>query len=147
MLTAEAVQGHLTKEIVQGQLALLVEHQSLRSSRRLVSFLEYVVCKTLNGEADQLKERTIGIEVFNRDPDYETSGDHIVRTAASELRKRLALYYGDDAHRSELRIDIPSGSYVPQFTFQDSVIEAENYRSLSVAEPAEDISQDRKSVV
>ncbi len=105
-----------TQEMIRGQLDFLVNHPSIRSSRRLVAFLQYAVGQTLDGSADQLKERTIGIEVFDRDPDYDTSTDHIVRTAASELRKRLAVYYGDEAHRAELRIEIPPGSYVPQFT-------------------------------
>jgi len=105
-----------TQELIRGQLDSLVNHPSIRSSRRLVAFLQYAVGQTLDGSADQLKERTIGIEVFDRDPDYDTSTDHIVRTAASELRKRLAVYYGDEAHRAELRIEIPPGSYVPQFT-------------------------------
>jgi len=106
----------LTPEMIEYQLALLMSHTSLRSSKRLIGFLRYVVDQTLIGSADKLKERTIGIEVFQRDPDYDTSSDHIVRTAASELRKRLAVYYGDDEHRTELRIDIPQGSYVPRFT-------------------------------
>jgi hypothetical protein len=105
-----------TAEMIESQLALLVKHPTLRSSRRLVSFLEYVVHQKLAGSADQLKERTIGVEVFSRDPDYDTSSDHIVRTAASELRKRLAVYYRDDSHRNQLLIEIPVGSYVPQFT-------------------------------
>ena len=102
--------------MIENQLALLVNHPALRSSARLVSFLQYVVRQTLDGSANQLKERTIGVEVFNRDPDYDTGSDHIVRTAASELRKRLAVYYRDDVHRNELRIDIPVGSYAPLFT-------------------------------
>jgi hypothetical protein len=110
----------LTQEMIRGQLDFLVNHPSIRSSRRLVAFLQYAVSQTLDGSADQLKERTIGIEVFDRDPDYDTSTDHIVRTAASELRKRLAVYYGDEAHRAELRIEIPPGSYVPQFTIPNT---------------------------
>ncbi len=110
------VEPDSTKERVEGQLARLVEHSALRSSKRLVSFLEFVVRQTLAGSVDHLKERTIGVEVFDRDPNYDTGNDHIVRTAASELRKRLAVYYRDDAHRDELRIEIPVGSYVPQFT-------------------------------
>jgi hypothetical protein len=107
------------EEMIRAQLDFLVNHPSIRSSKRLVTFLQYAVNQTLNGSADRLKERTIGIEVFDRDPDYDTSTDHIVRTAASELRKRLAVYYGDKAHRAELRIEIPTGSYVPQFTIPD----------------------------
>jgi hypothetical protein len=127
-----------TKEMILGQLDFLVNHASIRSSKRLVAFLQYVVVQTLDGSADRLKERTIGIEVFDRDPDYDTSTDHIVRTAASELRKRLAVYYGDEAHRAELRIEIPSGSYVPQFTIPDVSRPAEKDQTAGVSSSTED---------
>jgi len=101
---------------VREQLDLLVEDHAFRSSRRSVAFLRYVVEQTLNGSADQLKERTIGVEVFEREPSYDTNLDHVVRTAATELRKRLAIYYGEEKHRSELRIGLVPGSYIPRFT-------------------------------
>ena len=83
----------LTAEMIRAQLELLVRDDVFRSSKRSVAFLKYVVEQTLNGSAEQIKERTIGVEVFGRDPSYDTNLDHIVRTAATELRKRLASYY------------------------------------------------------
>src|ERR1700733_11036212 len=106
----------LTAEMIRAQLDLMVRDEVFRSSKRSVTFLKYVVEQTLNGSADQIKERTIGVEVFGRKPSYDTNLDHIVRTAATELRKRLAIYYGDEKHRSELRIGLTPGSYVPRFT-------------------------------
>lgn len=105
----------LTPEMIRAQLELLVRDEVFRSSRRSVAFLRYVVEQTLNGSANQIKERTIGVEVFGRQPSYDTNLDHIVRTAATELRKRLAIYYGDEKHRSELRMGLIPGSYVPRF--------------------------------
>ena len=105
----------LTADMIRAQLDLLVRDEVFRSSKRSVAFLKYVVEQTLNGSADQIKERTIGVEVFSRDPSYDTNLDHIVRTAATELRKRLATYYVDEKHRSELRIGLTPGSYIPRF--------------------------------
>ncbi len=105
----------LTADMVREQLELLVHDDVFRSSKRSVSFLRYVVEQTLNGSAEQIKERTIGIEVFGRDPAYDTNLDHIVRTAATELRKRLATYYVDEKHRNELRMSLLPGSYIPRF--------------------------------
>jgi len=101
---------------VREQLDLLVRDHAFRSSKRSVAFLRYVVEQTLTGSADQIKERTIGVEVFEREPSYDTNLDHVVRTAATELRKRLAIYYGEEKHRSELRIGLIPGSYIPRFT-------------------------------
>ena len=106
----------LTAEMVRAQLELLVRDEAFRSSKRSISFLRYVVEQTLAGQADQIKERAIGVEVFRRDPTYDTNADHIVRTAAAELRKRLATYYVDRKHQSELRMSLLPGSYIPRFT-------------------------------
>ncbi len=139
MIEAQAQYGttpELTAEMIRAQLELLVRDEAFRSSKRSVAFLKYVVEMTLNGFADQVKERTIGVEVFNRDPSYDTNLDHIVRTAATELRKRLASYYVDEKHRSELRIGLIQGSYVPRFTLPgqnrhiESEIETEQPESL-----------------
>jgi len=105
----------LTADMIRAQLDLLVRDEVFRSSKRSVAFLKYVVEQTLNGLADQIKERTIGVDVFGRDLSYDTNLDHIVRTAATELRKKLATYYVDEKHRSELRMELVPGSYIPRF--------------------------------
>ena len=58
----------LTADMIRAQLDLLVRDEVFRSSKRSVAFLKCVVEQTLNGSADQIKERTIGAEVFGRDP-------------------------------------------------------------------------------
>jgi hypothetical protein len=119
MVEAEVEYGttpELTADMIREQLDLLVRDEVFRSSKRSVAFLKYVVEKTLIGSTDQIKERTIGVEVFGRDPSYDTNIDHIVRTAATELRKKLATYYVDEKHRSELRMGLVPGSYIPKFT-------------------------------
>jgi hypothetical protein len=103
-------------EAIRQQLDLLVQDQAFRSSKRSVQFLTYVVDQTLKGAAEQIKERTIGVEVFGREPSYDTNVDHVVRTAAIELRKRLATYYDAEKHRSELRMSLVPGSYIPRFS-------------------------------
>jgi len=97
------------------QLDRLVEAPSFRNSKRFSELLRYLVARTLDGRGAELKERTIGVEVFGRAPDYDTGTDHVVRTAAGELRKRLAQYYLEPNHESEIRIDLLPGSYVPHF--------------------------------
>jgi hypothetical protein len=112
----ESPSAELSAEAIRQQLDHLVQDQSFRSSKRSVQFLTYVVEQTLRGSADQIKERTIGVEVFGREPSYDTNVDHVVRTAAIELRKRLATYYDEERHRSELRMSLVPGSYIPKFS-------------------------------
>ncbi|HEY6390491.1 MAG TPA: hypothetical protein VIX89_04385 [Bryobacteraceae bacterium] len=93
----------------------LLANSLFKHSRRYPSMLRYVVEHALSGHTAQVKERTLGIEVFARDPHYDTNLDPVVRTTAGEIRKRIAQYYHEPGHEGELRIDLPVGSYLPEF--------------------------------
>jgi len=84
------------------------------NSRRYPALLRYVVDKTLSGHGDQIKERTVGVEVFGRVPNYDTNSDTVVRYTAGEVRKRLALYY-HDADNEPIHILLSARSYLPEF--------------------------------
>jgi hypothetical protein len=104
------------KAAVWEQVDRLVSDPSFNKSKRYPSLLRFVVAKSLDGESESLKERVLGIEVFDRPPDYDSTRDSIVRVTAAELRKRILHYYDDPVHQNELRVSLPAGSYVPQFT-------------------------------
>jgi hypothetical protein len=99
---------------VREELARVLADPLFRNSKRYPTFLEHVVEQTLNGQAESLKERTVGIEVFGRRPDYDTNVDHMVRNVAVEVRKRLSEFY-ETSSQSGIRIEIPAGSYAAQF--------------------------------
>jgi hypothetical protein len=103
------------KEAVSQQLERLLESQHFHKSKRFPVFLRFVVTEALAGRADSLKERTLGIEVFGKDPNYDTTEDPIVRVTAGEIRKRIAQYYQEQGHEQEIRLLLPSGSYAPHF--------------------------------
>jgi hypothetical protein len=120
MLADSIAGGHLglsddEKSAIREQTARLLANPHFSQSRRFPPFLRYVIEKTLSGEEDLLKERTLGVEIFGRRPDYDTASDPIVRVTAGEIRKRIAQYYQDPGHEHELRIALPAGSYIPQF--------------------------------
>jgi hypothetical protein len=105
----------------QEQEAILRElHEILASphfcnSKRYPALLKYIVENTLAGKSDLLKERTIGVEVFDRPPTFDTNSDTVVRYTAGEVRKRLLLYYSESERNSGIRISLPAGSYIPEF--------------------------------
>lgn len=103
------------RDSVLRELDRILRSPLFRSSKRNPALLKYIVEQTLDGRGEALKERTLGVEVFGRDPDYDTNLDHVVRTAAGEVRKRLAQYYMQKGAHDEIRIEVPSGSYVAQF--------------------------------
>src|SRR5579871_6725783 len=101
--------------LVREQLRRLVAHPLFTNSKRYPVLLTYTVEQTLLGNAGELKERTIGIEAFGREPVYDVNLDPVVRTAAAEVRRRLSQYYYNPDHVGELVIELPIGSYVPTF--------------------------------
>jgi hypothetical protein len=101
---------------VRLQLEKIVSDGRFAASKRYPQLLRYIVEQTLAESDDNLKERTLGIEVFHRPPDYDTNLDPVVRLCAAEVRKRLAQYYQSPAHEGELRIELNPGSYVPVFS-------------------------------
>jgi hypothetical protein len=72
----------------------------------------------LAGNEEEVKERTLGIEVFGRSPDYDTNEDPIVRRTANEIRKRLAQYYQETKGHLAVKIELIRGSYIPEFQFE-----------------------------
>jgi hypothetical protein len=100
---------------VRAHLQEVVESRALRGSKRSQEFLKFIVDRALDGRFDALKERIIGVELFDRNPTYDTAEDAIVRVTACELRRRLTQFYSDAELHSEFRIDLPAGSYIPEF--------------------------------
>ena len=69
----------------------------------------------MRASSNSLKERTLGVEVFDRPPTYDTNTDTVVRYTAGEVRKRLLLYYSEHGRHNGIRISLPAGSYVAEF--------------------------------
>src|SRR5258708_8487211 len=102
-----ALHQHLT-EIIEGTV--------FKGSHRSCQFLKYIVDQAIAGHFDSLKERVIGVELFDRSTSYDTSDDAIVRVTASDVRRGLLQHYGKNGSTSEYRISLPSGSYIPEIT-------------------------------
>jgi hypothetical protein len=124
--------GENERAEVRQQLDRLLANAHFSHSKRFPSFLRFIVQEELEGRGDQLKERTLGVEVFSRDAGYDTTSDPIVRVTAAEIRKRIAQYYQDCGSPDELRISLPPGSYVPHFEWPRATS-----GNTAVAEPSE----------
>ena len=105
----------LDREAILSELRQVLASPHFCNSKRYPALLEYVVEHVLAGNTEMLKERTLGVEVFGRRPDYDTNSDTVVRYTASEVRKRLLLYYSELGHAPGIRISLPPGSYIPEF--------------------------------
>src|SRR5271154_5466195 len=116
--------ARVSEEAVREELSRVLSCHEFRLSKRSQDFVRYVVEHTLDGHADMLKERTIGIEVFGRSTSYEPSDDATVRVKAGDVRKRLGLYYAELGAQNPVRIELPAGTYVPEFRWLDPKPEA-----------------------
>jgi len=111
---------------VKEELERILASPPFRNSRRYPALLRYVVEKTLSGEIVDLKERTLGIEVFHRTADYDTNADPVVRFSAGEIRRRIAQFYQEQDGHGPIEIALPIGTYIPQFSRFDSQLEQES---------------------
>ena len=107
--------NRVPEESVREELNRVLASHEFHSSKRSQDFIRYVVENTLAGRADMLKERTIGIDVFGRSTSYEPSDDATVRVKAGEVRRRLGLYYSGQGATNPVRIELPAGTYIPEF--------------------------------
>ena len=95
---------------------------AFKGSRRSQDFLQHIVEKALQGHFDDLKERALGVELFGRPASYDTGEDAIVRVTASDVRRRLHHFYADGGAAHGLQIDLPAGSYIPEFRQQTNEV-------------------------
>jgi len=122
------------KESVLRELNSILNSPIFQPSKRGQQFLSYVVRHRLEGNHDRLKERTIGIDLFQRPVGYATGDDPVVRVQAGEVRRRLDQYYQANPNSSEVRIELHVGSYTPEFKWVRHEKQTE-HPSLLQAEP------------
>jgi hypothetical protein len=123
--TAWVPKNDADRAAARQQLHRILESPMFKNSRRCSLLLRFAIERLLNGQND-IKERTIGIEVFGRSADYDTNEDPVVRNTAVEVRKRLAQFYNDPAHAADMRIDLPAGAYLPEFHVSGESVNTEN---------------------
>src|ERR1035437_1347777 len=106
-------------EARRAELDAVLHSECFTRAPTLAHLLSYLCEKLFAGEARQIKEYSVGVEVFHRGPSFDQDSDSIVRVEANRLRKRLAEYYAGDGASHRLHIAIPLGQYVPQFNSAD----------------------------
>ena len=104
-----------TPDTIQAQLQRILSGPRFLSSPQLCSFLSFVVEETLAGRAQRIKQYTIAVKAFGRNPDFNPEADPIVRIEARRLRRALDRYYREQGVGDPIRIAIPVGAYVPAF--------------------------------
>src|ERR1700682_5512630 len=105
-------------EEVRIQLDRILASQTLAGSDQLKRLLRMTVERKINHQSELLKEYNLGLEVFQRPPDYDPKIDPIVRVQARRLRSKLDTYYAGEGAGDSLIIHIPRGAYIPAFEYR-----------------------------
>jgi hypothetical protein len=136
------------REIAMEGLADILESEYFRGSQRCCHFLDYSVRYVLDGKPiDELKERTLGIEVFHKAGDYDTAQNNVVRVTANEVRKRLAQYYGDEHRNRKLTIHIPSGAYAASLNWSEEDLSPQVLAASATEPKTSDLGKSDTGVV
>jgi serine/threonine-protein kinase len=106
----------LSPELILREVDKITASAAFRSAARQRLFLRHIVQETLEGRAEYLKEYSIGIAVFGRDPGFDPRHSSIVRTEARKLRATLARYYRGEGREDPVSIELPLGTYAPVLT-------------------------------
>ena len=84
--------GAATPALIEAELARVALSAPFRRSPRHMRFLRHLVLATLAGDDRQLREMTLGVDVFLRNAQrFDPRHDTIVRVEARRLRQKLAL--------------------------------------------------------
>jgi hypothetical protein len=104
--------GEASKE----QVARILRSETLRQAETLKRLFAYLAEKSLSGEAAQLKEYAIGVDVFGKPADYDPQRDASVRIQAGKLRQKLEEYYRKEGQNDPVVVDFPKGHFELRFS-------------------------------
>ena len=105
---------------IRSHLLHIVDSMGFRHAPRLQTFLRFVVEHSIQGTNCEIKEITVGVEVYGKQPGYDPRHDATVRVEASKLRLRLAEYYEGEGAQQPIRITIPKGAYTANIELTES---------------------------
>ena len=111
---------------VRRQLDRLLASTGFTNAGRMSRFLRFVVEQSLAGEGERLKEYVIGVEVFDREADYDPRVDSIVRVEAARLRTKLSEYYAGEGRDDAVVLSLPKGGYSPLIKIEQRAAAAMN---------------------
>ncbi|CUK09198.1 Tetratricopeptide repeat [Ruegeria denitrificans] len=116
--TSDAPQGDagsFPREKIQSALDRVLASKDFRGSARMQSFLTYVVTEALAGRTDEIRAKTIAMDVYGYSADDLSRREGVVRVDAGRVRRKLKAYYGGEGATDPVVISLPVGSYAPEF--------------------------------
>ncbi|MEQ1946544.1 MAG: hypothetical protein ABL995_05115 [Bryobacteraceae bacterium] len=107
------------------QVRRILESKTFRTSEVHRNLLNYLAEKSLSGEADQLKEYTVGLDVFQKPSSYDPRQESVVRMHMARLRQKLGEYYRTEGLEDPVIVDLPKGAFKVTFENRPAAPEPE----------------------
>ena len=111
---------------VKAELEKILSSNTFKKSFVLSSFLRFVVTKTMEQKANEIKEYTIAVNGLGKPADFNPQADALVRIHAGRLRRSLIEYYSEEGNEDPVFISLNRGSYVPEFSFPEKIKPSDN---------------------
>lgn len=119
--------AHLEKVDVRVDVVRRVASSpTLKDSKRLQELFLFLCERALQDPSSAIREQEVGVAVFGRPAEYDTSEDTLVRVHASRLRKKLHQYFLGEGRHEPVIIEIPKGGYTPVFHLRAHTAGEEN---------------------
>jgi hypothetical protein len=103
--------ANIQAQAIQAEVDRILQSDTFRSSEALRRLLRFLAEKMISGEADQLKEYSVGIDALGKPAEYDPRHDSSVRIQVSRLRQKLAEYYRTEGKDDLQVIDLPKGRF------------------------------------
>jgi hypothetical protein len=117
---SDAPNGTPGLEQAREQVDRILASDTLRTSEVLRRLLRFLADKTFSGEADDLKEYSVGLDALGKPPSYDPRQDAGVRLQASRLRLKLDKYYRSEGRDDPLTIEMPRGRFKIVWRLRDA---------------------------
>src|SRR5215467_2839536 len=105
----------LELETLQSQVQRILQSKAFRTSEVQRNLLSYLADKSISGNADALKEYTVGLDVFAKPASYDPRQESTVRMHVARLRQKLAEYYRSEGAGDSIIVDLPKGGFKVTF--------------------------------
>lgn len=109
-------------EANSAQVQRILHSKAFRTSEVHRNLLNYLAEKSLSGDAESLKEYTVGLDVFAKPASYDPRQESVVRMHMARLRQKLAEYYRTEGADDPVFVDLPKGGFKVTFEPRPPVI-------------------------
>jgi hypothetical protein len=108
-------------DAVQVQIQRIVSSKAFKTSEVHRNLLNYLAEKSLSGDAQNLKEYTVGLDVFGKPATYDPRQESVVRMHVGRLRQKLTEYYRTEGQADPIIVDLPKGAFTLTFALRPIV--------------------------